>query len=122
MKEKELASELLKSQKYLIIVEGKKDKRVLEELGFASIFSLNEDGKSLYEKIEEIESLASGKKICILTDFDKKGKQLYLILKKELATKKVKMDNTLRSVLLKNHVSHIEGLSHFLQSQGLKKK
>ncbi len=114
MKENELFTALEKAQAYLIVVEGKKDKRALEELNFNYVFALNEDGKSLYEKIEKIEVLASGKNVCILTDFDKKGKQLYLLLKKELSTKKVKIDNTLRSILLKNHVSHIEGLASFV--------
>ncbi len=118
MEEDELFTALEKVQAYLIVVEGKKDEKALQELGFEYVFVLNEDGKSLYEKIEEIEVLASGKKVCILTDFDKKGKQLYLLLKKELSTKKVKMDNTLRSILLKNHVSHIEGLASFLRTSG----
>ncbi len=115
MMKEALLEALGKSRQHLVIVEGKKDKRALEKLGFPFIFVINQEGKSLYEKIEEIETLASGRKVCILTDFDKKGKQLYLLLKKELSMTKVKMDNTLRSVLLKFHISHVEGLASFVE-------
>ena len=98
-----------------MIVEGKKDKVALSSLGFKKIFVIHESGKSIYEKIEEIESLADKDKICILTDFDKKGKKLYLLLKSELSKRKVKLDNTFRGVLLKMRISHIEGLIHYLE-------
>lgn len=117
MSDQELFSALQKSQKYLVVVEGKKDKKALEELGFPFIFVLNEDGKSLHEKIEEIEELAGKKKVCVLTDLDKKGKQLYLLMKKELSMRNVRMDNTLRGILLGNHVSHVEGLARFVEHQ-----
>lgn len=57
---------------YLLVVEGSKDKIALENLGFNHIFVLNESGKSLFEKIEQIEQLAGKRKVCILTDFDTK--------------------------------------------------
>jgi len=78
---------------------------------------INETGKSLPEKIEEIQSLLSKKdKVCILTDFDKKGKQIYLLLKSQLQEIGVRLDNTLRGVLLKKKISHIEGLSHYIKN------
>ncbi len=106
------------AREMLIVVEGKKDKLALQKLGFDIIFVINETGKSLYEKIEEIETLAEGKKICILTDFDKKGKKLYLLLKSELGKRKVRLDNTLRGALLKLKISHIEGLASFINEKG----
>ena len=115
-----LSEEIEEAKDKLIVVEGKKDKKSLQELGFKYIFVINETGKSLYEKMEEIEM--QKRKICILTDFDKKGKKLYLLLKSELAKKKVKTDNTLRFILLKSGVSHIEGLSTFIQNQEIKGK
>jgi len=108
---------LEKTKSYLIIVEGKKDKLSLEKIGFEHIFVLNESGKSLYEKIEQIEEQAGKKKICILTDFDKKGKKLYLLLKAELSKRKVHLDNTFRGILLKLKISHIEGLAKFLENE-----
>ncbi len=112
----QLQKELDEAKEMLIIVEGKKDYLSLQELGFKNIFIINETGKSIYEKIEEIEEKAGNRKICILTDFDKKGKQLYLLLKAELSKRKVHLDNTLRGILLKADVSHIEGLSSFIKN------
>jgi len=112
-----LKKQIKKSQNYLFIVEGKKDKYALEKLGLKNIFIINESGKSIYEKIEELEEKTNQRKICILTDFDKKGKKLYLLLKSELSKRKVKLDNSLRGALLKSKVSHIEGLSSFLEHQ-----
>lgn len=111
-----LKQEIEKSKPYLIIVEGKKDFLSLQKLGFQNIFIINKDSKSLYEKIEEIEQEAGKRKICILTDFDKEGKKLYLTIKKELSKTKVKLDNSLRSILSKLKISHIEGLSHYLEN------
>ena len=101
---------LEKDKDMLVIVEGKKDALALQELEFKNIFILNKVGKSLNEQVEKIESLASGKEVCILTDFDKRGKSLYLRLRAELSIRKIKLDNRLRSELLKEKVSHIEGL------------
>lgn len=110
--EKEFQKELSKAKEMLVIVEGIKDKLALEELGFQNIFVINENNKSLNEKIEEIEKLAGKQKILILTDFDKKGKQLYLRLKSELSQRKIKLANKFRGILLKQKVSHIEGLKN----------
>jgi 5S rRNA maturation endonuclease (ribonuclease M5) len=123
MRNQNLGKEIEKTKHYLVIVEGEKDKLALKQLGFNKIFVLNETGKSLYEKIEQIELLAGKTKICILTDFDKKGKKLYLLIKAELAKRRVKLDNTFRGKLLKLNISHIEGLSTFLKNfQGNEKK
>lgn len=111
----ELQSILYKFHNHLIIVEGKKDKISLEKLGFFNIFILNEHGKSLNERIEEIESIAKKKKVCILTDFDKKGKQLYLKIKSALSERPIHLDCKLRSLLLKTKITHIEGLAKFLE-------
>jgi 5S rRNA maturation endonuclease (ribonuclease M5) len=113
---KAIAEEIEKYKEFLIIVEGKKDRVSLVELGFRKIFVLNETGKSLYEKIEQIPELAGKDTVCILTDFDKKGKSLYLLLKSKLNELGSKQDNTLRGILLREKVSHIEGLSSFVKN------
>ena len=115
MKKEIIQKELEKAKNCLIIVEGKKDKQALENLGFKKIFTIHETGKSIYEKIEQIEAIAGKDKICILTDFDKKGKKLYLLLKSELSQRKVRLDNTFRGVLLKLNISHIEGIKDLLK-------
>jgi len=105
-----------KAKDHLIIVEGKKDKSALQQLGFQKIFVIHETGKSLPERIEQIQALCGKKdKVCILTDFDKKGKKLYLLLKSKLSELGVRLDNTLRGFLLRERISHIEGLAHYLK-------
>ena len=103
--------ELERARECFVIVEGKKDKVALQNLGFQNIFIIHETGKSIYEKIEEIENISGKKKICILTDFDKKGKQLYLLIKSELSKMNVRLDNSFRGLLLKMKVSHVEGMA-----------
>ncbi|MCX8194170.1 MAG: toprim domain-containing protein [Candidatus Pacearchaeota archaeon] len=117
MQKIELLKEIDKAKEYLVVVEGPKDKAALKEIGFKKIIVLNENGKSLNEKIEEIEKIANENKskVCILTDFDRKGKKLYLQLKTELSIRKVKMNNDLRAKLLKEKISHIEGLATFFE-------
>ncbi|UZE94039.1 MAG: toprim domain-containing protein [Candidatus Pacearchaeota archaeon] len=101
----------------LVIVEGKKDKKALEKIGFENIFILH--GRPLYVQIEKISSEV--KECIILTDFDKKGKQLYHWLKKELVKNGVRINDRLRRVILGEKVSHIEGLATFIQNQNRKK-
>ena len=101
---------------YVVIVEGKKDVAALTALGFEKVYAIHETGVSLREKVEEIVNKVGKKeRICILTDFDKKGKQLYLLLKKEFSQLNVKLDSSLRGILLKAQVSHIEGLYEFMK-------
>jgi len=110
-----LLKELDKAKDYLVIVEGKKDLATLKHLGFKKIFVINQSGTSLPEKIEQIQ--LANEKVCILTDFDKKGKELYLLFKSKLSELGVKQDNKLRSLLLKQKISHIEGLASFLEHE-----
>jgi len=112
----ELPRQIEKAKDYLVIVEGKKDKAALEKLGFNRIFVFNETGQSLGERAEKIQELCSKKdKVCILTDFDRKGKKLYLLLKSKLSEAGVKLDSSLRAFLLGEKISHIEGLAHFIE-------
>lgn len=112
-----LINDIEKAKDYLVIVEGKKDKVALEQLGFKKIFIIHETGKSLAEKTEQISELCEKKqKVCILTDFDKSGKKLYKLLKSGLQERGVRLDNSLRGLLLKEKISHIEGLDKFLNS------
>ena len=114
----QLLKHLERAKQHLIIVEGKKDKAALEKLGFENIFVINKTGKSLPEQMEQIQELVGKDKVCILTDFDKKGKQLYLLLKSKLQEIGVRQENSLRGVLLEQKISHIEGLAHFVEKGG----
>ncbi len=106
--------EKAKRDNSLIVVEGRKDKIALEEIGLKNIFVLNEDGKSLLIQVEEIAKRKDG--CIILTDFDKRGRKIYNIIKGELLHLGMKMNNKLRDMLLKAHLSHIEGISTFLSN------
>ncbi len=105
-----------KYKDYVIIVEGARDVAALNSLGFERVFSIYRNGVSLREMIELISAqIAKKDRVCILTDFDKKGKWLYFILKRELQMMGVKLDNSLRSILLRSGISHIEGLDTFME-------
>ena len=102
----------LKTSDKLIIVEGMKDKRALEKFGVDDIITLK---KSIHKIVEDV---AKEEKECvILTDFDKKGKQLYEKLKEGLCKEGVKVDRYLREWLQKHtKLSHIEGLFTYVSN------
>ena len=92
----------------LIIVEGKKDKKVLQDLGCKKIITIS---NSLFVTLDKVDS----KDVIILTDLDKEGKKLYSTIKKTLQKKGIKIDNKFREFLFKEtEISHIEGLKHYL--------
>ncbi len=96
-----------------IIVEGKKDKWALEEIGFTNIILLD---KPLYQVVESVNS----KEVIILTDFDKKGKERYTTLKQEFSRRGVKVNTKLRSFFRKNTpIVHIEGLATYFKNKGV---
>lgn len=100
--------ENLSSTNKLIIVEGKKDKKVLQELGCKKVITIS---NSLFLTLDKIES----KEVIILTDLDKEGKKFYSIIKKTLQKKGIKIDNKFREFLFNNtEISHIEGIKNYL--------
>ena len=96
------------------IVEGKKDKAALEELGIKQCLTLNK-GEALYHVVESL----TAKEIAILTDLDKEGKALYGKLHEECTRRGIKINNHLRNFLLKETpLGTIEGLPAFLRNNG----
>ncbi len=67
----------LKEEKAVKIVEGNKDKKALERLGIKNIITLQ--GKPVQDKIKELKH-----KAIILTDYDRKGRELEKRLKEAL--------------------------------------
>ena len=111
-----LKQEIERYRDYVIIVEGKKDLFSLKAIGFEKVYAIHSTGVPLRERIEQIFNAINRKdKVCILTDFDKKGKQLYLLLKKEFGELGARIDSTLRGILIKSGISHIEGLYEFMK-------
>ena len=104
-----IKKEIEKAKGQRIIVEGKKDREALAKLGLRNVTSL--EGKPLFKVIESVKT----RELLILTDFDKKGKELYGRLKAGLAKKGVKVNDKLRNLLLKTKLSHIEGLYNYLR-------
>lgn len=98
----------------IVIVEGKKDRAALNKFGIINIIELTK--KPLFQIVEEVAD--SNKECIILTDLDKKGKQLYGKLNSDLQKHRVKINNKFREFLF-NHtkIRQIEGLSSFNLSQ-----
>lgn len=85
-------------------------------MGFEKLYAIHQTGVPIRERIRFIvEELDKKDRVCILTDFDKKGKQLYLLIKQEMQTLGVRLDSSLRGILIKSQVSHIEGLYDFVK-------
>ncbi len=99
----EWAEALKKSNKF-IIVEGKKDKQALEQLGIKKIITFSNSPHFSIENLSE-------KEVVILTDLDKHGKKLYSILKHNLQARGIKIDKQFREFLYKEtRIRNIETL------------
>ena len=108
----EFVKKLKKASKdKIILVEGIKDKKALEQLGIKNITTLK---KPLHAVIEDV--LATKKECIILTDLDKKGKQLYARLSSKLNQFGVKIDNSFREFLFKTKLRQIEGINRYLET------
>lgn len=110
-----LKKEIEKYKSYVIIVEGKKDFEALKSSGFQKVYPIHKTSTPLRERVEQIaEKIEKKDKVCILTDLDKRGKKLYVYIKPIFQELGVKIDSNLRRILVKAGLSHIEGISSFL--------
>lgn len=106
----------IKNTNILVIVEGKKDKAALQKFGIGSIVELSR--KPLFSIAEEI--FNSAKECVILTDLDKKGKELYGRLNSDLQKHGVRVDNKLREFLFRHtKIRQIEALGRYLADSKL---
>jgi len=105
--------EELKESNTLIIVEGFKDRKALHHFGITNIIQLNKH--PLYKIIEDI---SNGPGECvILTDLDKKGKELYGKLNSGLQQFGVSVNNTFRNFLFRHtKLRQIEGLITYIHN------
>jgi len=109
-----LKKQTKKFQSYIILVEGKKHIQALKNLGYERVYAIHQTSVPLRERLKTIaETLTKKDKICILTDFDKRGKKLYLQTKAILQELGAKVDSTLRGILLKSGIKHIEEITDF---------
>ena len=115
MKEKEEFEEFIEKLKIaskdkVVLVEGIKDKKALELLGVKNIMTLK---KPLYAVIEDIVEM---KKECILlTDLDKKGREIYSKLASRLKHFGVNIDDSFREFLFNTKLRQIEGILSYLE-------
>lgn len=101
------------SSNTLVIVEGKKDRVALQKLGINNVVELNK--KPLFQIVEEISD--SNDECIILTDLDKKGKEIYAKLNSNLQKNGVKINNKFREFLFRyTKLRQIEGLDSYLQT------
>ncbi|MBI2175958.1 hypothetical protein HYU40_01235 [Candidatus Woesearchaeota archaeon] len=96
-----------------VIVEGKKDKSALENLGVGSSCIIVLNKKPLFAVAEQL--AANYKSAVILTDLDAEGKKLYGKMNTLLQQLGVKIDNRLRNFLFKStRLRQIEGIGRLL--------
>ena len=104
--------EKIKNSNILIIVEGKKDRAALQKLGINNITELTK--KPLFQIVEEVSS--SNKECMILTDLDKKGKEIYGKLNSNLQKHGVKVNNKFREFLFRHtKLRQIEGITAYIE-------
>ncbi len=105
----------------IIIVEGIKDKKALEDLGINNIIVLNK--RPLYAIVEKVAIVYDKAKkltgerisVMILTDLDAEGKKLYGKLNSGLQNFGVRIDNKFREFLFKHtKLRQIEGMKNYL--------
>ncbi len=100
----------------LIIVEGKRDTKTLRLLGLTG--NIIEKGQKSNNNLVDI--VFHAPIIVILTDFDRKGRHLRKVIRKEIQSRKNhgKIDNYARQLLYKlcraYRINEIEDLDHFV--------
>ena len=103
----------IKNSNTLVVVEGKKDKSALQKLGISNVVELNK--KPLFQIVEEISN--SNEECIILTDLDKKGKEIYGKLNSNLQRNGVKVNNKFREFLFRHtKLRQIEGLNSYIEN------
>lgn len=105
----------LQESSALIVVEGKGDKSALIDFGIDSR-KIKTLSKPIYSIVEIL--VKKGKECIILTDLDKKGKELYARINSELSMKGIYVDKWPREFLFKTQLRQIEGMRRYYE--GLK--
>ncbi len=110
-----LLEEIEKIKDKVIIVEGKKDKNCLNEFGVDKVVSI--EGIALFEIVDK---LPECKEVVLLTDLDRKGKELYSKIRNILIRNGYKIDNNFRNFLFREtKIRQIEGLRKHLRMESL---
>jgi 5S rRNA maturation endonuclease (ribonuclease M5) len=87
----------------LIIVEGKRDKRVLRNLGVRSHIIQTQSGQKRITLVDKIKHMVGkDRKVLILTDFDNEGNELQKYIEQELEIHRIKILRRLRKQIRKS--------------------
>lgn len=104
--------EEIKNADILVIVEGKKDREALQKLGINNIIELSK--KPLFQIVEDVAN--SNDECIILTDLDKKGKELFGKLNSDLQKRGLSVNNKFRDFLFRHtKLRQIEGMTSYLE-------
>lgn len=102
-----------------IVVEGKKDKNALAELGFSNIYTVS--GKTVYMVVDQILS-DNHRSVIILTDFDKAGtekfKQLTDFFQRHHITTNSSVRIKIHSLFKIHQIEELKGYTKFINSTG----
>jgi 5S rRNA maturation endonuclease (ribonuclease M5) len=102
-----------------IVVEGKKDAQALQDLGVnGTIVTVKTGGKSFLQATVEIEKLGVDAVVLFL-DFDRRGKEGTLRLKRDLERAKIKVDTRFwreLEALVGREIQCIESLPAYLST------
>lgn len=101
----------IKTENFTVIVEGINDKKALEEFNISKILTLKQ---ALYKVVEE--AVRRKKPVVILTDLDRKGKELYGKLNHKFSQFGIHIDNQFREFLFREtKLRQIEGLVNYIK-------
>jgi len=111
MKNKKLIESIeeIKKGNYLVLVEGKKDRKALQSFGIRRIIELK--NRPLFQVVEAINE----KEIIILTDLDSEGRKLFGKLRYFMQRKGIKINNKMRNEIFRTKLRNIEGLDSYLK-------
>lgn len=99
----------IKEEGYLVIVEGRKDKEALNELGIDNVIYLK--NRPLFEIVEDINE----RDVVILTDLDVEGRKIFNKLRYLLQRRRIRLHNQIRNTLFRTRLRNIEGLNNYLK-------
>ena len=111
---------------YPILVEGKRDKKALQDLNINGEVLVLNRGHSIIKIVDDLSHLLGPKgKFIILTDWDRTGGNLYRLINDYSRSCDLIVDNSFRkkiSLLTKNEIHCVEHLPNFLANLNFKHK
>jgi len=98
------------SEKYPVLVEGKRDFFVLKRFGIKNIYTLS--GKNYFDLVEELPP--ETEKVVLLTDVDKQGEKIFRKLSEVLKRYNIEVDGSFREYLRRLGIEEVEHLGEVI--------